>query len=155
MPKTLGNGTCCKNYAPRIKFFMCRGDMNGPWPKIERREKKWPTKMYGGQSNVLQPNMVCLVLDWRNAVDWTQRRSIKVSAGPKKVSPDGHQQTVFPRFYRPPGRKSRILPSLLTHLTLRANKKLFARIRHPKPHVVLHVVFYWTYFVLWAIVIIC
>ena len=61
-------------------------------------------------------NMVCRVLDWQNAVVWTQQHLIEVKDGPKKVNPDGHQQTVFQRFCLQLGRKFKTLQSLLIPL---------------------------------------
>ena len=57
--------------------------------------------------------MVCLVPAWQSAVVWIQQRSIKVKDGPKKDSPDGHQQTVFQRFCLQPGPVFKTLQSLL------------------------------------------
>lgn len=67
-------------------------------------------------------NMVCRVPAWQNAVVWTQQHLIEVKDGPKKDNPDGHQQTVFPRFCLQPGQKFKTLPSLLIHPIMDMNK---------------------------------
>ncbi len=68
--------------------------------------------MYGAPLNVLRQNMECLVLDWQSAADWTQRRSIKASVGPKKDSHVGHLQTVFQKFWHQQVQEFKILQSL-------------------------------------------
>ena len=55
--------------------------------------------------------MVCLVLDWQNAVDWIQRHLTKANVGPKKDSRDGRQQIVFQKYCRQLVLKYKILQS--------------------------------------------
>lgn len=89
-------------------------------------------KMYGGQSNALRPNMVCLVRAWLSAVVWTQLLLTKVSVGPKKDSPDGRRQTVFQRFCRRPGPGFKILLNSLNPQTKDANKHIFCTVSTPQ-----------------------
>jgi hypothetical protein len=55
-------------------------------------------------------------------VVWTRQHLIKVNVGPKKANQDGHQQTVFQRFYRQLAQKSKTLPSLSIRQILHASK---------------------------------
>lgn len=59
--------------------------------------------------------MECRVLAWQNAADLTQPHLTEANAGPKKGNPDGHQQTVYPRFWHQRVPKFRILRNILIH----------------------------------------
>lgn len=56
--------------------------------------------------------MVCRVLGLRNAADLTRPHLTKANVGPKKGNPDGHQQTVFQRFWLRQALKYKILLSI-------------------------------------------
>lgn len=69
--------------------------------------------------------MVCLVLDWRNAVDWIQRHLTKANVGPKKDNRDGRQQIVFQKYCRQLVLKYKILQSSsIIQTILDVNNKL-------------------------------
>ena len=87
-------------------------------------------KMCGVPSNALRPNTVCHVQVWQSAVGLTQQRLTKANAGPKKGNHDGRPPTVFPRFCRPQGQKSKILLSSSIRLTSGVTR--FHRFLHPK-----------------------
>ena len=47
-------------------------------------------------------NIICLVLVWQNAADWTQQHLIKASAGLNRVNHVGHLQTAYQKYYHQP-----------------------------------------------------